>query len=76
MTSSVHSGPSPSDREQTVKESGLSDGESSLLRQSSPLNGEVEVHDEDVLGEDLEQERGQDDKVGGDKCSNYRRAEI
>ncbi|MCJ8731040.1 hypothetical protein PDJAM_G00191310 [Pangasius djambal] len=64
MTSSAHSSPSPSDREHNVKEYGPSDGETSLPRQSSSPNGETEEQDEDVLSEDLEQERGQDDKDG------------
>ncbi|XP_053088603.1 doublecortin domain-containing protein 2B [Pangasianodon hypophthalmus] len=64
MTSSAHSSPSPSDREHTVKEYGPSDGETSLPRRSSSPNGETEAQDEDILSEDLEQERGQDDKDG------------
>lgn len=58
-----------------MKEYRPSDGETSLPRKSSSQNGEVEVQDEDILSEDLERERCQDDKVGEDKCSNYRMAE-
>lgn len=75
MTSSAHSSPSPSDSEHNGKEYGPRDGETSLRRRRSSPNGEAEPQDEDVLGEDLEQERGRDDEVGGDKCSNYTTAE-
>ncbi|KAF4089884.1 hypothetical protein AMELA_G00043350 [Ameiurus melas] len=63
MTSSAHSSPSPSDSEHE-KEYGPPDGETSLTRRSSSPNGEAEARDEDVLSEDLEQERGRDDEDG------------
>lgn len=75
MTSSAHSSPSPSNREPDVKEYGPSDGETSLPRRSSSSNGEAETQDEDILSADLEQERGRDDKVGGEESSNYKTAE-
>ncbi|XP_053476249.1 doublecortin domain-containing protein 2B [Ictalurus furcatus] len=64
MTSSAHSSPSPSDSEHNEKEYGPRDGETSLRRRRSSPNGEAEAQDEDVLGEDLEQERGRDDEDG------------
>ncbi|XP_017318829.1 doublecortin domain-containing protein 2B [Ictalurus punctatus] len=64
MTSSAHSSPSPSDSEHNGKGYGPRDGETSLRRRRSSPNGEAEPQDEDVLGEDLEQERGRDDENG------------
>lgn len=69
MTSSARSSPSPSNRENNMKEYGPSDEETSLQRPSSSPSMEAEERDEDLLSEDLDHERGQDDKVSGDKCS-------
>ncbi|KAG7334490.1 hypothetical protein KOW79_002897 [Hemibagrus wyckioides] len=65
MTSSTRSSPSPSNRENNVKEYGPSDEETSLQRRSSSPSTEAEERDEDLLSEDLDHERGQDDKDEG-----------
>ncbi|KAF5892725.1 doublecortin domain-containing protein 2B isoform X1, partial [Clarias magur] len=60
-TSSTHSSPSPSDGEHNMKAYGLAYGETSLPGRSSSPNGDSEAEDEDVLGGDVEHERGRDD---------------
>ncbi|XP_027023488.1 doublecortin domain-containing protein 2B isoform X3 [Tachysurus fulvidraco] len=65
VTSSARSSVSPSNREHKVMEYGPSDGETLSRRRSSSPSGEVEEQYEDLLSEDLEHERGQDDKDEG-----------